>query len=275
MAILNQVSNTLTDWLLTPLAAESPWLGLMLTCLLAAALLVFLFHFSSNQHALRRARNQFVARILELLLFQHDFRINLSACNRILWANLTYLGAMFRPLLVAMVPMILIFIQLSCWFEQRPLRVGETAVFEIELDQSHPVDETIVDLTMPSIVRLDSAGVRSLATNEQAWRVRATDPGIATIEIQIDGQTELKQISVGNQLARISPVRTRASVWNSIMYPSEQPLAAAAPVSRIEVTYPERKLLLMGTEIHWAVAATLLMLIFGLILGQLFGVQVA
>lgn len=275
MGLLNHLLNTLTDWLLTPCSTVTPWLGLTVSCLAAAGLLVALFQCSSNQQALRRARNRFVARILELLLFQHDLRVNLSACGRILWANLGYLRTMLPPLLVATVPLILTLIQLDCWFERRPLRVGETAVIEIELDRSHPVTQAAVDIKMPSIARLDSAAVRTLATNEQAWRVRATDAGMAPIEIRVGDQTELKQMVTGTQLARISTIRTKSSVWNNILHPSEPPLAATAPIRRIQVNYPQRQLFFMGTEIHWAVAALLLMMIFGLILGRLFGIQVA
>jgi hypothetical protein len=247
----------------------------MVICLASAGILVALFHFSSDQRALRRARNRFIARILELLLFQHDFRINLSACGRILWANLGYLKAMLLPVLAATVPLILIYIQLACWFEWRPLRIGETAVLEIELDPAAPVARTVVEVTIPAIARLDSPAVRTLATNEQAWRVRAIACGVAPIEVRVGGQTEQKQMSVGNQLARISPLRVQSTFWNQILHPSEPPLTRANPINRIEITYPERKLFCMGSEIHWTIAALLLMMSFGLILGRLFGVQVA
>lgn len=274
MAILNRALNALADGLLTPCSA-APWLGLTVICLAAAGILVALFHFSSDQPALRRARNRFMARILELLLFQHDFRVTLSACGRILSANLGYLKVLLLPILIATVPLILIFIQLACWFERRPLQIGETAVLEIELDPSHPVTQTVVDLKLPAIARLDSPAVRTLATNEQAWRVRAIASGVAAIEVRVDGQTEQKQMRVGNQLARISPRRAPSNFWNEILYPSEPPLTRANAINRIEITYPERKLFCMGSEIHWTIAALLMMMVFGLLLGRLFGVHVA
>ncbi|MDB5341202.1 MAG: hypothetical protein JWN70_6821 [Planctomycetaceae bacterium] len=275
MGMLNQFLNACTDWLLAPWSEASPWIGLTVASLLAAGVLVVLFHLSADQQALRRTRNRFIARLLELLLFQHDFRVNLSACGRILGANLSYLGAMLRPMLLGAVPLMLLFIQLACWFEWRPLRIGETAVLEVELDKSHPVSQTVVDVSLPAIARLDSPGVRTLATNEQAWRVRGTGGGSGPIEVRVDGQTELKQLSVGNRLARLSPLRAQSSFWSDLLHPSEPPLAHAGPVSRIEITYPERQLLIWGDEIHWSIAAVVLMMMFGLMLGRVFGVQVA
>ena len=275
MWILNRLLNACTDWLLTPWSDASPWIALTFASLLTAGCLVVLFHFSADQRALRRTRNRFVARLLELLLFQHDFKINLSACGRIFVANLSYLGAMLRPMLLAAVPLMLLFIQLACWFEWRPLRIGETAVLEVELNQSYPVAKTVVDVALPAIARLDSPGVRTLATNEQAWRVRATGSGSGPIEVRVEGHTERKQLSVGNGMARLSPLRTQSSLWNDVLHPSEAPLAHVSPVTRIEITYPERRLLIWGSEIHWTIAAIVLMMMFGLILGRMFGVQVA
>ncbi len=275
MWILNRFLNAGTDWLLTPWSAASPWVALTVASLLAAGVLVVLFHFSADQQALRRARNRFVARLLELLLFQHDFKVNLSACGRIFVANLSYLGAMLRPMLLATVPLMLLFIQLACWFEWRPLRIGETAVLEVELNKSHPVAQTVVEVSLPGIARLDSPEVRTLATNEQAWRVRATGSGSGPIAVRVEGQTELKQLSVGNGMARLSLLRTQSSFWNDALHPSEPPLANAGPLTRIEINYPARQLLFWGSEIHWTIAAVVLMMMFGLILGRVFGVQVA
>lgn len=273
--LLNRLLNAITDGLLAPWAGLSPWIGLSVVSLLTAGILVLLFHLSSDQRALLRARNCFIARLLELLLFQHDFRVNLSACGRILWANVGYLGALLRPMLVATVPLVLIFIQLASWYEWRPLKIGEPIVLEVELDKSHSVALTPVEVSLPAIAKLDSPAVRTLVTNELAWRLRAIGPGAGPITVHVAGTTELKQLSVGANLSRISPLRVRSSAWREVLYPSEQPLTVTGTVARIELTYPERKLLLWGQEIHWSIAAVILMMIFGLLVGRLCGVNVA
>ena len=92
-----------------------------------------LFRVASNPVAIRRGRNRTIARTLELLLFRHDLRVSLSACRRILGANVVYLGQFGRPFLVSVVPLCLIYVQMAEWFEHRPLRVGETATVEMGL----------------------------------------------------------------------------------------------------------------------------------------------
>lgn len=275
MRLINQFLNAVTDGLLGPFAGQSPWIALSVASLLAAGLLVTLFHLSSDQAAMRRSRNRFIARLLELLLFQHDLRVNLSALGRILGANLAYLGTMLRPILVATVPLVLIFIQLACWFEWRPLRANETAVLEVELDKSHPVEKTSVKVSILAIASQDSPEVRTVASNEWACRLKATQPGTTEIAVEVANTTENKQLSCGNRLARVSPLRTQSSFWSQLLYPSEPALASTSPITRIEITYPERKLLFLGYEIHWSIAAVILMMVLGLIVGKLFGVQVA
>ena len=275
MWLLNQPLNVLTDVLLTLWGHLSPWVALSVASLLAGGVLVLLFHFSSDQQALLRARNRFIARLLELLLFQHDIRVNLSACGRILWSNLGYLGSMLRPMLVATIPLVLIFIQLACWFEWRPLRVGEAVVLEVELNKSHPVAQTAVEVSLPDTAKLESPAVRTLATNEMAWRLRGTGPGTNPISVRVGDATELKQLAVGTNLSRISPLRIPTGLWGEVLNPGEPPLKSTSPVTRMELTYPQRQLLFGTYEIHWSIAAVILMMIFGLLVGRLFGVKVA
>ena len=275
MWLLNRITNAAADLILGPWITGSDWLALSLASLLTAGVLVALFHISSDQAGLRRDRNRFMARVLELLLFQHDLRVSFSACGRILIANIRYLGQMLRPMLVALIPLMLIFTQLACWFEWRPIRVGEVVVLEVELDKSHPVMHTAVEVVPPSHARLDSPPVRNPLTNEIAWRLRATQPGQSAIHIATAGIDETKLLNVGPQLSRVSPLRVRPGLWQEFLNPSEPVLATSSPISRIELTYPNRQLYLGNYEIHWTIAAILLMMFFGLVVGKLCGVRVA
>lgn len=275
MWLLNRISNAAADLILGPWVTGSDWLTLGLASLLTAGVLVGLFHLSSDQAGLRRDRNRFMARVLELLLFQHDLRVSFSACGRILVANLRYLGQLLRPMLVALIPIMLIFSQLACWFEWRPIQVGEVVVLEVELDKSHPVLQTAVTLAPPTLARIDSPPVRNSVTNEIAWRLRATLPGQSVVRITAAGIDETKQLNVGPHLSRVSPLRGRPGLWQEYLYPTEPPLASTSPVSRIELTYPHRQLYLGHYEIHWTIAAILLMMLFGLLVGKLCGVRVA
>ena len=275
MESVNRLLNAVADWVMWPWSGASAWPGLVVTSLLTAVLLVALFRVSSNQDEIRRSRNRFLARCLELLLFQHDLRVSLTGCGRILSANGKYLGQFLAPIAIATVPLLLIFVQLESWFDRRPLKVGESTVVVVELDSLHPVVSTSAAITASTMARLDSPAVRIPTRNEIAWRVVADKLDIGWVEVTVDGFTERKSLVAGADLIRTSVRRERRSFISQFLNPAEPPLPADGPIRRIEVSYPQRELFIGDWKIAWPIAAVLLMMGFGLILGRLAGVRIA
>ncbi len=275
MWLFNRLLNTIFDLVMWPCKAISPWPGLILTSLVTAAVLVTLFSISSNQVAIRRARNKFLARTLELLMFQHDLRVSLTACGRILAANFAYLFQFLLPMAVGLIPLLLIFVQLECWFERRPLMVGEQAVLTVELDPAHSVVSTPAELLLSDTLSVDSTAVRIPSTRELAWRVVATAPGSGWVDVKVADVTERKSLVTGAHMARVSARRESRGLIRELFSPSERPLEAGSPIRRMQISYPPREIFLGLTEIPWIAAAILLMMIFSLLLGRLFGVSVA
>lgn len=276
MMLINFAMNALFDLMMAPFRVTSPWPGLIAASLLTALVLVGLFRLTSSQTGILRARNRFLARTLELLLFQHDMRVSLTACGRILAANFIYLGHFLDPMLIGLIPLVLIFVQMDAWFARRPLRVNEptvlTAKFRSELPES-------VQLFLPESIRQDSAPVRSPKTREIAWRLVPTANGNHTIEVNthyLDRTDHRKSLTAGWNLARVSPVRrTSRHGINQLFTPSEQPLDSLSSLERIEVSYPRRELAIGLTHVDWILTAVVLMMLFSLILGAVFGVRIA
>lgn len=271
---LNLVINGLFDLLMRPFMLQSAWPGLIAASLVASVVLVVLFYFSSNPIAIRRTRNRLFARTLELLMFQHDMRASFTACGRILIANADYLFQFLRPMAVGLIPLLLIFVQMESWFDRRPLRIGEQAVLSVEIDPSEPVLEQTVDLELPETLRIDSPSVRVPSRNELAWRISATGPGDGWIDVIHRGVKERKTLSTGDQLIRLSQTRESSGMLQQLLSPSEPPLDGRSPIRRMLVSYPRRELLIGDTEIPWFVAAFVLIMVFSLALGRLFGIRV-
>lgn len=275
MSLINLVLTAVFDLAMRPFQLTSPWPGLIVASLLTAAVLVGLFCLTSNQRAILRSRNVFLARTLELLLFQHDLRVSLSACGRILAANFMYLFQFLLPMIAGLIPLVLIFVQMEAWFDRRPLQVGEQAVLTVQLNPDHPVVGTPVEIQLSDTARLDSPAIRTPTKNEVAWRLVAAGPGPGWTEVTVAGVTERKTLVVGADVVRVSPRRESGGWINLIFAPSEAPLAKSGPVRRMEISYPPRELAIGGTEVPWIVAAVVLMMVFSLIFGQLFGVRIA
>lgn len=273
--ILNRTMTALFDGLMRPWTTQSPWPAMFVSSLVTAAVLVFLFRISSNAEAIRQSRNRLLARTLELLMFQHDLRISLSACGRILWANAIYVYQFLRPMAVGAIPLILIFAQLESWFQWRPLHVGEHTVLTVELDADYPVLQTPAELSLSDGFQLDSPVVRIPSTNQMAWRIVASQTGFGWIDVKIGDVTERKTIVSGNQLTRLSPQRQTAGQLSGLLSPSEKSLALSSPVLRMQIKYPSREMSLGATEVSWILASIGLMMLLSLVLGRIFGIRLA
>lgn len=275
MHFVNRLVNAVSDLFFRLWSADSLWPALIAGSIVVAAIMVGLFHVSSNQIVLRNSRNRMVARTLELLLFRHDARVSLTACRRILTANLYYLAAFARPMAVAIVPMIFIFSQFAAWFEWRPLQPSETVVVEIALHADHDVLETPVQIDLADSLQLEGPGVRVPIANEISYRIRAKDAGDAWIDIRVGETLERKELRVGGSFVKLSPRRSEHDFWQQLLYPVEPPLPRESPVSRIDIRYPPRELYVGDIEVHWLVASIVLMMAGGLAIGKATGVSIA
>jgi len=267
--------TALFDVLMQPWTKQSPWPVMFVSSLVTAAVLVLLFRISSNAEAIRQSRNRLLARTLELLMFQHDLRVSLTACGRISWANAVYLYQFLRPMAVSVIPLLLIFAQLESWFQWRPLHVGERTVLTVELDASHPVLKTAAELSLSAGFQVDSPGVRIPSTNQMAWRVVASQADVGWCDVKIGDVIERKTIASGNQLMRLSPQRQTDGQMSGLLSPSEKSLAATSPVRKMQISYPLREISLGTREVSWIVASIGLMMLFSLLLGRIFGIRLA
>lgn len=272
---LNQNLNRLFDLIMWPSQGGSPWPGLISGSLVVALLLITSFYMFTDPSAILISRNRVVARTLELLLFQHDLRTCLTTCGRIFVANSAYLSRYLFPVLVSLGPLLLIFVQLECWFERRPLADGEQTVLTARIDSAYPVNEVEVNLKVSENLQVDSEPVRVRSENEIAWRVRAVAPGEGWGEVTVAHVAQRKSVSTGKRFLRVSPDRNSPGFLSELKAPSEMPLEASCPIRQLSIVYPRREILLGQMEISWLFASLTLTLIFSLVLGRALGVRIA
>ena len=273
--ILNRTMTALFDGLMPPWKMQSPWPAMVVSSFVTAAVLVFLFRISSNPESIRQSRNRLLARTLELLMFQHDLRVSLTACGRILWANAVYIFQFLRPMAVGAIPLLLIFAQLESWFQWRPLHVGERTVLTVDVDAAYPVSSTLAELSLSDGLQLDSPVVRIPSTNQLAWRIKASETVVGWGDVKIGDVTERKIILSGDQLTRLSVQRQTGGQMSGLLSPGESSLASSSPVRRMQITYPLREISLGATEVSWILVCVGLMMVLSLLLGRIFGIRLA
>jgi len=128
MSVVNLVFGRIVDTVLLPFRSLSPWFGLAVVSLLTALLMLEVYKLTSNQSAIRRAKDRIKAHLLEMRLYKDSLRVTLRAQAGILKANLAYMGANLKPLLVMIVPLVLILARLSVWYDRAPRPIPSRSV---------------------------------------------------------------------------------------------------------------------------------------------------
>jgi len=273
VATLNSVTGFLGDALLGRFS--SPWIALAAAALVMSLMMLVIVRWTSSPAAVSRARSRLIARVLELVLFRNDACVSFTALGRILAANLAYLRTLLLPVALSLAPCLLILVQLECWFEARPLRVGEAALIEVKLRDRVPVADRPVWLSKTNAARVETDVMRIPRLAEIDWRLRGARPGIDRIEIHCgDEAPVLKEVAVGDDFQKVSRRRSQAGLWEQLIHPCEPPIEGAQSIFQVDVRYPARQMYVGETEIHWLVAFLVLTIVFGLILKRPLNVQI-
>jgi uncharacterized membrane protein (DUF106 family) len=275
MHVVNLVVGGLVGAILWPFRGLSPWFGLTAVSLLTALLMLEVYKLTSNQAAIRRAKDRIKAHLLELRLYKDNMRVTLRAQAAILRANLAYMGANLKPLAVMIIPLVLILAQLSLWFDRAPLAPGQETLVKVGFDKA--IDPVTLDLALdpPPGIEVTSPPVRIADEHEAVWRLKAVSPGPGRLTLRIGRLSVEKAVTVGGRdLARVSALASRGNFWKRLLYPGEPPLPAETPVRSIEVLYPAAALVAFGLRIHWLVAYLVLSIVFGFALKGVFRVEI-
>jgi len=249
---LNAAANALGEWLLAPVAVLPGWLSATLVAAITGVLLLVVFKYTSAQRAIKRVRDDINANLLALKLFKESARVTVRAQGRLLvGAGRLFVFALV-PTVVMALPVTLILGQLSLWYQQRPLRVGEEAVVTLTLNGDAGAPFPDVSLRPTDAVETTVGPVRVLSKREVCWNVKARESGHHRLAFQVGDRAVDKELAVGDGYMRVS-ARRPAWVWSeALMHPREEPFPPDSPVRSVEISYPARPSWTSGTD--WWVA---------------------
>jgi uncharacterized membrane protein (DUF106 family) len=275
MHIVNLVFGLAVDAVLWPFRGLAPWFGMTAVSFLTALLMLEVYKLTSNQAAIRRAKDRIKAHLLELRLYKDNMRVTLRAQAGILKANLAYMAANLKPLAVMIVPLVLILAHLSLWFDRAPLAPGEETLVKVGLEKSADPLSLALEIEAPPGLEVSSPAVRIPDEHEVVWRIKALAAGNAKLVLRVAGRTIEKSVTVGGRpLTMVSPLASRGSFWKQVLYPGERPLPAGTPVRSVEVLYPPDRLIAFGFGVHWLVAYLILSIAFGFAFKGVFQVDI-
>src|SRR6516162_801593 len=131
---LNGLANALGRLLLAPVGVSPGWLSATVIAVVTGVLLLVVFKYTSNQRAIKRVRDDINANLLALKLFKDSAGVAVVAQQRLLQGAARLFVLALIPIAVMAVPVALLLGQMSLWYQQRPLRVGEEAVVTLTLN---------------------------------------------------------------------------------------------------------------------------------------------
>jgi len=79
---------------------------------------------------------------------------------------------------------------------------------------------------------------------------------------------------VGDGVVRRSPVRPERGLVNQVLYPSEPPVPADAPIGSIRIDYRETDVSVLGWQFNWMIWYLALSFVFAFALRKPLGVTI-
>jgi hypothetical protein len=252
------LSNALGRSLLAPVGAVPGWLSATVIAVVTGVLLLAVFKYTSNQHAIARVRNEINAHLLALKLFKDSARVSLRAQGRVLRGAFWLFVFAIVPMVVMALPVTLLLGQLALWYQARPLRVGEESVVTLKLNGDAAAAWPAVSLRPSSAVAITVGPVRVRSKREVCWNVRALEEGSHHLVFQVGDQPTSKELAIGDGFLRVSTERPGWD-WSAILLnPAEEPFRPDNPVRSIEIAYPHRSSWTSGKDtwvIYWFVVS--------------------
>jgi hypothetical protein len=249
---LSAGADALGGWLLAPIGLLPGWLSATLVAAVTGVLLLVVFKYTSAQNAIKRVRDDINANLLSLKLFKDSAGVTVRAQGRLLLGAGRLLVLALVPTALMALPVTLVLGQLSLWYQQRPLRVGEETVVTLALNGDAGTPWPEVSLRPTDAVETTVGPVRVKSRREVCWNIKVRESGYHRLSFRVGDRTVDKELAAGDGFMRVS-ARRPAWVGSEVLeYPGEEPFAPDSPVRSIDVKYPERSSWTSGTNL-WVV----------------------
>ncbi|HEX9155216.1 MAG TPA: hypothetical protein VF819_06595 [Nitrospira sp.] len=250
----------------------SPLAIVVVLSLVIGLAMVVLFGYTSDQKAIKIAKDQLKAHLLAVRLFRDQLPVVMGSYGKILRGTGRYLKLAFKPLLYVIIPITVLIVQLDRCLGSTPLQRNVPFLLTVSTTGADALNG--VSLELPPEIAMTAPAVRIPAENEIVWRLAAAADGEYEARITASGQSVVKTVRVSSELARVSSVRLRGRVWERIFVSGEPALPQNGPIESISINYPERNIDIAGFEINWIWLFFILSMVAGFLFKELLGIQI-
>jgi hypothetical protein len=248
LSALTLVLTRAVDVLVLPFGSHRTT-GLVALSMLTGAALTLLYRALADEARIRRTRELFKARVLEMRLYPDDMILILRAFGGALAAQGAYLRAAAKPILIVALVAVPFFLQVEARYAHAPLSPGENTIITARLKPG--LDVRAVPSTLTSTAaRIDARSVRAPAAREVSWRVNA-ESGRRPLEMKVFDHTYRFEICAqpdGRAIGTERRARSIVGAFTGIGLPS---IGGDSPIERVTVTYPNASYSMFGKRMSW------------------------
>jgi len=273
MDTFNHLISSFFDLAFSPFSIFEPLIGLMVVSIVTGIIMLIIFRYTSNQSAIRRIKNRIKAHFLEIRLYKDDLGAMMEAQKHILRYNLTYMKHSLKPMLFLMIPVVLIMIQMSLWFDRYPLEPGKEIIVKLAFENQAQFNEDAL-LKTPEGISVETPPLRIKEEKAIYWRIKALNPGKYYLEFILNSDILNKIIVVDDRLARLSVKKVSPNLLQQVLYPAEKSFPKNLGIDYIEINYPSISYNLFGFQIHWLVIFFVVSILTGFLLKKVFRVEI-
>lgn len=243
------------------------WLSIVI-----GLVMVLLFGWTSDQKAIKVAKDRLKAHLLAVRLFRDQLHVVMGSYGKVLGGTGRYLRLAFMPLLYVIIPITFLIIQVDRYLGSTPVPVSAPFLMSVEASNTDAMNS--VSLELPAELSMTAPPVHVAAENLVVWRLQAQKPGHYDVTVSTGTQSTTKRVCAGTDVARISPVRLRGHFWDRVFASAEPAIAAEVPIESISVNYPDRNIDVAGYPVNWIVLFFVLSMIAGFAFKEILGIQI-
>ena len=250
MHSLSRILTFVFDGLVLPFGSHR-LLALFVLSALAGAGLAFLFRATSDQARIRRARDVFKARVLEMRIYPDDFVLISKALAGALASQLTYLRVALKPILIVLVVALPVYFQLEARFAAAPLSPGDRALVTVTLKEGLDVRTVPSTLTANGRIEVDPRPVRVAATREVVWRTSVAEAGTSGLVLTVFDRPYEFSVRASRGSGVIGRARSAHGVGDALIHPGLPAIPDDSPVAALRVGYADASYRFMGRRMGW------------------------
>ena len=250
----------------------SPLAIVVVLSLVVGLVMVVVFRYTSDQKAIKVAKDQLKAHLLAVRLFRDQLPVVAGSYAKILRGTGRYLRLAFMPLLYVIIPITVLIVQMDRYLGSRAIQVDAPFLVTVQAGSADAMNG--LSLELPAEIAMTAPSVHVAAENEVVWRLVARREGDYEIKIVAGTDVMTKNVRVSSELARVSAVRLRGHFWERVFTSGELALPERCVVESISINYPERNIEIAGYEINWIVLFFVLSMIAGFLFKELLGIQI-